>query len=57
MVAAAGAGVLKIIRPNSSDPIAAPRSPRSSQQTGKVIGRLVALLVVAVLLLGFSWLR
>jgi hypothetical protein len=45
---------LKIIRPNSSDPIAA---PRSSQQTGKVIGRLVVLLAVAVLLLGFAWLR
>jgi hypothetical protein len=46
--------LLKIIKPNSSDPIAA---PRSAPPTGRIMGRLVALLAVAALLIGLVWLR
>jgi len=48
---------LKIIRPNSSDPIAAPRpSPRTGKIT-RIIGRLAAILAIAGLVLAVGWLR
>ncbi|MDR3466740.1 MAG: hypothetical protein P4M07_12410 [Xanthobacteraceae bacterium] len=55
--AAARAWRLKIIRPNSSDPIAPPRPAPETGRIGTVIGRLAAILAIAALLLAVAWLR
>jgi hypothetical protein len=55
--AAARVRRLKIIRPNSSDPIAAPRPAPETGRIATVIGRLAAILAIAALLLAVAWLR
>lgn len=48
---------MQIIRPDSPDPIAQPRPQPPTSRLMKVIGRLIAILLMAGVVLALGWLR